>query len=200
MFSSKALSIMISLLRAKGVDGVMIGSTSVELALGRESFEGDIDLLVTSMSILANYEILEELARSHGCILGSTWLGTPSITCFIEGEEVTVDLYENLHDFYIPEEIIESAVTHSIYGVKVRAIKPEDYMVLKAVAGRSEDLEALRRIGEMIRNRKLKIDRKLIESRAELFGEVRIILRRLSECLCSPHVNSSYPEGRGFQL
>lgn len=183
MFSSRALGKMIDLLRARGVDGVIIGSTSVELALRRESFEGDVDLLVTSTSILANYGVLEELARGYGCTLGATWLGTPSITCFIEDEEVTVDLYENLHDFYIPDEIVENSVVYNVLGTKVKAIRPEGYIVLKAVAGRSEDLEVLRRIGEIIRRRELRVDRGLIESTAELFGEARIILRRLSEYL-----------------
>jgi len=183
VFSNRALSKMISVLRTKGVDGVIIGSTSIELALRRDSFEGDIDLLVTSASVLVNYGVLEELARSHGCTLGSTWLGTPSITCFIDGEEVTADLYENLHDFYIPDEIVENAVEYQVLGIKVRAIKPEDYVVLKAVAGRNEDLEALRKIGEAIRRRELKIDRRLVELRVELFSERRSILRRLSEYL-----------------
>lgn len=183
MFSGGALSGMIDLLRTSGIEGIIIGSTSLELALGRESFEGDIDLLVTSTSILANYSILEELARSYGCLLGSTWLGTPSITCFINGEEVTVDLYENLHDFYIPDEIVEDAAVYEVSGTRIRAVRPEDYIVLKAAAGRSEDLEALRRVGEVLRSRRIKVDRKLIESRTRLFSDARIILRRLGEYL-----------------
>ncbi len=185
MFSSRALSRMIGLLRAEGIDGVVIGSTSVELALGRESFEGDVDLFVTSTSVLVNYSVLEELARSRGCILGSTWLGTPSITCFVDGYEVTVDLYENLYDFYIPDEIIEGAVEYDVLGTSVRAVRPEDYVVLKAVAGRTEDLEALRSIGGLARSRRLKLDRELVESRARLFSDAQVILRRLSEYLWS---------------
>lgn len=183
VFSSRALSKMIDVLRAKGVDGVIIGSTSIELALKRDSFEGDVDLLVTSESVLVNYGVLEEVARSYGCTLGSTWLGTPSITCFIDNEEVTADLYENMHDFYIPNEMVEDAIEYQVHGTRVKAIKPEDYIVLKAFAGRSEDLEALRKIGEIIRRRELKIDRRLVELRAELFNERRSILRRLSEYL-----------------
>ncbi|MEM4774904.1 MAG: nucleotidyltransferase [Sulfolobales archaeon] len=178
-----ALSKMIDMLRAKGVDGVIIGSTSIELALKRDRFEGDIDLLVTSRSVLANYGVLEEVARSYGCTLGSTWLGTPSITCFINDEEVTADLYENMHDFYIPDEIVEDAIEYQVHGTRVKAVRPEDYVVLKAAAGRGEDLEALRKIGEAIRKRELKIDKRLVELRAELFSEKKSILRRLSEYL-----------------
>ncbi|MCS7098981.1 MAG: nucleotidyltransferase [Sulfolobales archaeon] len=183
MFSSRVLSRVIDLLRSTGVDGVVIGSTSVELFTGRDTFEGDIDLLVTSTSVLANYGILEQLARERGCVLGATWLGTPSVTCYIEGEEVTVDLFENLYDFYIPSEIVEDSITYDVLGIKVRAIRVEDYVVLKAAAGRDEDLETLRKIGELVRSRKLRLDRKLIESRAELFSEPHVILRRLSEVL-----------------
>lgn len=181
MFSGRVLGKVIELLRHEGVDGVIIGSTAVDLALRRDSFEGDIDMFVTSLSLLANYGILEEFARKYGCVLGSTWLGTPSITCFIEGEEVTVDFYENMFDFYVPEEIIDDSLTYEVSGVEVRAIRPEDYMVLKAVAGRDEDLEALRKVREYIENKKLKIDRKLIESRIKLFGEPQTIARRLSQ-------------------
>lgn len=181
MFSGRVLGKVIELLRHEGVDGVIIGSTAVDLALRKDSFEGDIDMFVTSLSLLANYGILEEFARKYGCVLGSTWLGTPSITCFIEGEEVTVDFYENMFDFYVPEEIIDDSLTYDVSGVEVRAIRPEDYMVLKAVAGRDEDLEALRKVREYIENKKLKIDRKLIESRIKLFGEPQTIARRLSQ-------------------
>ena len=183
MFSSAALSRMIGLLRAEGIDGVVIGSTAVELALGRERFEGDVDLFVTSTSVLADYGTLEEIARSRGCVLGSTWLGTPNITCFVEGEEVSVDLYENLHDFYIPIEVIEDAVEYEVFGTRVRAVRPEDYVVLKAVSGRAEDLEVLRSIGELVRGRRLRLERGLLESRARLFSDAQVVLRRLSECL-----------------
>ncbi len=181
MFSGRVLGKVIELLRHEGVDGVIIGSTAVDLALRKDSFEGDIDMFVTSLSLLANYGILEEFARKYGCVLGSTWLGTPNITCFIEGEEVTIDFYENMFDFYVPEEIIDDSLTYEVSGVEVRAIRPEDYMVLKAVAGRDEDLEALRKVREYIENKKLKIDRKLIESRIKLFGEPQTIARRLSQ-------------------
>jgi len=181
VFSGRVLGKVIELLRHEGVDGVIIGSTAVDLALRKDSFEGDIDMFVTSLSLLANYGILEEFARKYGCVLGSTWLGTPNITCFIEGEEVTIDFYENMFDFYVPEEIIDDSLTYEVSGVEVRAIRPEDYMVLKAVAGRDEDLEALRKVREYIENKKLKIDRKLIESRIKLFGEPQTIARRLSQ-------------------
>lgn len=181
MFSINALRRIIELLRSRGVDGVIIGSTSLELATGSRVFEGDVDLLVTSTSVLANYSVLEELAREHGCILGATWLGTPSITCFVENEEVPVDLYENIYDFYIPEELVKDSVIYNVSGVKIRAVRPEDYIVLKAVAGREEDLEALRRVGDLIKSRKLKVDKRFIESRTRLFVETQAILRRIGD-------------------
>ena len=181
MFSANALGGMIELLRASGIEGVIIGSTSLELAMGSRVFEGDIDLLVTSTSVLANYSVLEEFVRERGCILGATWLGTPSVTCFVESEEVLVDLYENVHDFYVPEEMIRDSVTYNVSGVEVRAIRPEDYIVLKAVAGREEDLETLRRIRDLVRGRKIRVDRRLIESRARLFAEAQAVLRRIGE-------------------
>lgn len=180
MFSGKMLGKVIKLLRYEGVDGVIVGSTVIDLALRRDSFEGDIDIFVTSLSLLANYGILEDFARKYGCVLGSTWLGTPNITCFIEGEEISIDFYENMFDFYIPEEIIKDSLTYEVSGVEVRAIRPEDYIVLKATAGRDKDMEALRKVKEYIENGKLKISRKLIESRIELFGEPQTITRRLS--------------------
>jgi predicted nucleotidyltransferase len=180
MFSGKALGRIIELLRSEGVDGVIIGSTAIDMALKKDSFDGDIDMFLTSLSLLANYGVLEEFARKYGCVLGSTWLGTPNITCFVEGEEVVVDFYENMLDFYVPEEIIEDSLTYEISGTGVKAVRPEDYIVLKAVAGRDEDLEAIRRVKEYIESKKLKIDKKLIESRAKLFGEPQTIIRRLS--------------------
>jgi len=179
--SAKALAKVLDLLGREGLSGVLIGSTSLQLAAGMQRFDGDVDLFVTSTSVLANLGIVEEFVRRHGCLLGSTWVGTPSITCYVDGEEVMVDLYENMHDFYVPAEILEDSVEYEVQGVRVRTIRPEDYLVLKAVSSAMEDPDLVESLKEFLRSRRLKLNKRLIESRLQLFEDPQVIMRRLSE-------------------
>lgn len=183
MPSAKALAKVLDLLAREGLSGVLIGGTSLQLAAGMQRFEGDLDLFVTSTSVLANLSIVEEFVRRHGCLLGSTWVGTPSITCYVDGEEIVVDFYENMHDFYIPSEILEDSAEYEIQGVKVRAIRPEDYLVLKAVSSALEDPDLVESLREFLRSKRLKLNRRLIESRLQLFEDPQVIIRRLSELI-----------------
>lgn len=179
--SARVLAKILDLLGREGISGVLVGSTALQLAAGMQRFDGDVDLFVTSTSVLANLGIVEEFVRRYGCLLGSTWVGTPSITCYIDGEEVIVDLYENMHDFYIPTEILEDSVEYEVQGVKVRAVRPEDYMVLKAVSSAIEDPDIVRSLREFLRSKKIKLSRKLIESRLQLFEDPQAIMRRLGD-------------------
>ncbi len=183
MPSAKVLAKVLDLLGKEGLSGVLIGSTSLQLAVGMQRFDGDLDLFVTSTSVLANLGTVEEFVRRYGCLLGSTWVGTPSITCYIDGEEVVVDLYENMHDFYVPTEVLEDSIEYEVQGVKVRAVRPEDYLVLKAVSSAMEDPDFVESLRGFLRSKKLKLSRKLVESRVQLFEDPQAIMRRLSELI-----------------
>jgi predicted nucleotidyltransferase len=181
--SARALAKILDLLGREGISGVLVGSTALQLAAGMQGFEGDVDLFVTSTSVLANLGIVEEFVRRYGCLLGSTWVGTPSITCYVDGEEVVVDLYENMHDFYIPNEMLEDSVEYEVQGVRVRAVRPEDYLVLKAVSSAMEDPDVVESLRGFLRSKRIKLNRRLIESRLQLFEDPQAIMRRLGELI-----------------
>jgi predicted nucleotidyltransferase len=181
--SARALAKILDLLGREGISGVLVGSTALQLAAGMQGFEGDVDLFVTSTSVLANLGIVEEFVRRYGCLLGSTWVGTPSITCYVDGEEVVVDLYENMHDFYIPNEILEDSVEYEVQGIRVRAVRPEDYLVLKAVSSAMEDPDVVESLRGFLRSKRIKLNRRLIESRLQLFEDPQAIMRRLGELI-----------------
>ncbi len=183
VFSRECLAEAIRSLREKGIDGVIIGSTTYMLKAGFKEFEDDVDLFTTSISPSFDDELVFQVANELGCFTGQTEWGTPQLRCPIESCDLIIELYENMFDFYVPEEMISNAETYVIKGVKVKALRVEDYLTLKAKAGRQEDLEDLQFLADLIKAGKLKINKNLILSRLKLFEEYeeKLILRRLRE-------------------
>jgi predicted nucleotidyltransferase len=173
------LAWVLSKLQQRGVRFVVIGSTVIDLELRRRSFEDDIDVFAFEPSPLVEEDAYREIALREGWDLSYTALGTPKLVVKVpSGSEVIVEVYENIHDFYIPLEILERAPTKRIKGVGVRLIRPEDYIVLKAKAARDTDIEDLRIIKEYIDERRLRIDERIVRADLELLPEED---RRLAE-------------------
>ncbi len=168
----------------RGVDAVVIGGTSVELAIKAQRLSGDLDLFPLNMSPLIEEDFYRALAEELGWGFGYTDLGTPRLVARVKSGDLPVEFYENIHDFYIPPAILESATTKRISGVDVKVIQPEDYVVLKARAGGEEDLERLREISKLAARGKLKLNPRLIKRSLEYFPEDErsVIERRLKEC------------------
>ena len=173
------LAWVLSRLSSRGVRFVVIGSTVIDLELRRRSFEDDIDVFALEPSPLVEEEFYRELASKEGWELSYTALGTPKLVVKVpSGGEVIVEVYENIHDFYIPPEILEQAPTKRIKGVSVRLLRPEDYIVLKAKAARDTDIEDLRIIREYIEEGRLRVNERIIRADLELLPEED---RRLAE-------------------
>lgn len=153
----------------------------VEHAIGSRDLGDDIDLFAESPSVLFEENYYRRVAEENGWILGYTWLGTPRIIARIGDEEVPVEFYDNIHDFYIPPIFVERSVKVNVEGVRVRMIQPEDHIVLKASSGRSIDIERLKEIGRLIKKGRLTVDKaKLLEATSE-FEDREVIIRRLKE-------------------
>jgi len=182
-YSKKSLAKIIARLREHGVDGVIIGSTTYMLRLGFHELEDDIDLFTTSIIPSFDEEIIVGAAEDLGCFLGQNEWGGPQLRCHVNGEEIIVELHENIYDFYVPKEMLEEAEKLTIANVDLKVIRIEDYLILKARAGRDQDLEDLKYLSDLIKNGKLKIRRELLRERLPLFDEyeAKLIARRLRD-------------------
>jgi len=181
-YSRKSLAKIIAQLREHEIDGVIIGSTAYLLRLGLHELEDDVDLFATSIMPSFDDEVVLNAAESLGCFLGQNEWGGPQLKCPVNGEEITVELHENIYDFYVPQEILDDAETLAVAGVNIKVIRIEDYLVLKAKAGRNQDLEDLRYLSDLIKNKKLRIRKEIIRQRLSLFDEYesKLIVKRLT--------------------
>ena len=178
VFSVEELSVIMGKVSRAGIESVIIGGTVVQLALKSRRLEGDLDLFAVEPSPLLEEEVYRELAEREGWLFSYTSLGTPRMLARVGSVEIPVEFYENIHDFYVPLEIIGNAGSVRVRGVRLRLIGVEDYLVLKARAGGDKDLAKLR---ELASNPRLKIDSRRLREAAGLFEEEDIIIRRLRE-------------------
>jgi len=181
MYDRSVLAEIIKALRSKGIDGVIIGSTSYMLALGLKEFEDDVDIFVTSLSPTFDEDVIRSRAEELGCFVGQTEWGTPQLHCRIKGKDIIVELYENMYDFYIPEDMLNEAITYKVNDVEVKALRVEDYIIIKAKTGRERDIEDIRYLSDLIKSGELKINTNMMKKRLRLFEdyEVRLITRKL---------------------
>ncbi|MEM1732528.1 MAG: nucleotidyltransferase [Desulfurococcaceae archaeon] len=163
----------------EGVDGVLIGDTVVQLVLGFPELEGDIDLFVKSPSPLVEFDFYSELASRKNWEISTSELGIPRLIIPLEEQYVTVELYENFMDIEIPDEIVNKPDEIIVEGVRIKAIRPEHYIVLKARQG--VDLDKLAHYINGLRKKGLNI--KVIENAIETFPqeEQDLIRERLTQ-------------------
>ncbi|AFZ70387.1 putative nucleotidyltransferase [Caldisphaera lagunensis DSM 15908] len=181
MVSLKAFVEILRKLLDEGVKFTIIGDTVILLNIKSEDLGEDIDLFVESPSILENENFYEELSNKNKWSYGKTWLGTPRITAVIFNEEINLDLYENLYDFYIPNSFINNAQRIDINGLRLKTISIEQYLVLKSYSGKEEDIEKLKDILNIIKKNKIRIHEDKIVEAAKEVGEENTILRKLKE-------------------
>lgn len=166
-FRAEKLAEVLKKLIEEGVEFIVIGDTVVQLELGREVLEGDVDLFVENPSPLTEQDFYNTLAEKHSWEVALTELGTPKIIAHVDGENVEIELYENFMDVEIPQELLESAVEISLGDIRVRALRPEHYFVLKARQG--VDLDKLRRYLKELGGKGF--SKKLVEDALRLFPE-----------------------------
>ena len=181
MVSRRAFAAALRALLDNGFRFTIIGGSVISIAVGLDDMGDDIDLFAESPSVVEAEEAYGRAADLNHWELGQTWLGTPRITMVVEAEEVPVEFYDNLYDFYVPERFIHEAKRVDVEGVKVKVIKPEEYLALKGRAGREEDLEGLKRVADLVKRGRLKVSYEEIKKAVEEFDEAQIIMRRLRE-------------------
>lgn len=160
------------MLRSIGVEGILIGSTCLDITLNRRSVEGDLDIFVTSLSLMMEEERVHRAAEENSWSIGTTTLGTPSITMSVYGSDITVDLYENVMDFYIPADVMDLCRRIQIIdGVEVAYVAVECWIVFKARRGADQDISMLSRIKELYDRDELKLDLGLVKRVIDLYEE-----------------------------
>lgn len=180
-FSRRVLRDVMVRLSEMGVEGVIIGSTVLMLYLGLDELEDDIDVFVTSFSPYGDEDLVRSIAARLGCELSQSTWGTPALYCTFDNDEVVIELHENVLDFYVPDEMLRSVKESKLLDVRVKHITLEDYIVLKARAGREQDLEDLGVISDIVKRGDLKISISAIRERiGEVFPEEeKLIISRL---------------------
>jgi len=183
VYSRKALAEAIRSLKDGGIDGIVVGSTSYMLYLGFKEFEDDLDIFVTSISPTFEEDLIRELASKLGCFVGQTEWGTPQLSCSFSGESITIELYENMYDFYIPEGFVASAKEYRVGGVEVKALRIDHYIILKAKAGREKDLEDLNYLADLIKAGKIRVNTRSLKDYLSEFEdyEAKLIVKRLNK-------------------
>ncbi len=182
-FGKECLGELLRRLSGYGIDGVIIGSTAYQLRLGWKDLQDDVDVFATSFSPSFDEDLILSAAEDLSCFVGRTSWETPQLRCAVDGCEIILEFYENIYDFYVPDEIVKGAEKLSLKGFTAKVIRVEDYVVLKAKAGRDKDLEDLRFIGDLMKAGKLRLSKDVILNRVELFDpeDRRFMIRKLFE-------------------
>lgn len=162
-----------------GLKLAIIGDTSILYAAGFRTFEGDLDLYAFEGSPSASLEALSRLAEELGWDLGSTSIGTPALVVRKGDSEILVELYEPIHDFYIPRELVEGSRIVAFDGHTLRILTPEQHIVLKAREGSEDSEEKLSKYFDLFEKGQLRINVQDLRRYASLFEEERAVIFRL---------------------
>ncbi|EZQ03786.1 MULTISPECIES: nucleotidyltransferase [Acidianus] len=152
-------------------DFVIIGDTVVDLLLKRKGTESDVDIFPLELSAVAEEDKIRNFSENNGWDYGTTPIDTPRLLVPLGDSQLQVDIYDNIQDFFVPEEILKSAIAMSIGDSEFKVIRLEDYILLKANAYREEDEDELKTILHFIGEKKLKIDKNYLYKHTELFEE-----------------------------
>ncbi|BBG24561.1 nucleotidyltransferase [Sulfuracidifex tepidarius] len=152
-------------------DFVIIGDTVLDVTLGRKNVESDIDVFLTSISVFTDEDVIDDFSQRHGWDLGKTPIDTPRFLVPIADDQLQIDLYENIQDFFVPPIVIESSTEKKIGDFSAKIILLEDYILLKANAFREEDERELKEIVKMVGERKIVINKEILLEHVEHFEE-----------------------------
>ena len=172
----EVLNEILPLLRENDVEAVVIGSTVVSLELGGFFKENeDVDFFVTNRSPFLEEDLFKNIALMMGWDYAYTDYGTPRIVIPKEVGEFFIDFYENIHDFYVPQEMLEEETRSIRIGDhKLRYISLEAYVVLKSRIGREIDDQDLEKISQLVKEGYLKLNRKRVSKLLQYFPQEEI--------------------------
>ncbi|WP_338599757.1 nucleotidyltransferase [Sulfolobus tengchongensis] len=150
---------------------VIIGDTIVDVLLKRKGTESDIDLFVLDISVLVDDDKIRNFAYDKGWDYGRTPIDTPRLLVPVNDDQLQIDLYENIQDFFVPKEILDSAINIKIGNHEFKSVTLEDYILLKANAFREEDEDELRTLIYLLGEGKIKIDKEYLKKHLNAFEE-----------------------------
>jgi len=157
-----------------GLETVIIGGTTIELELRKKQFSGDLDLFPTNHFALIEEDLFRTFALEMGWEYGHTGLGTPKMVASGPKSQVEIEFYDNIMDFYVPQEILDEAKAIELKGVKIRKISPEDYVVLKSRSEDPEAIDVIRGVKALADQKKISLNIRKIKERLELFPETDV--------------------------
>lgn len=171
-------------LRDHEVDFALVGSAILPLVYNIDYDPQDIDLFILNKSTILDYEIFENIAQEREWDVGTTDHGTIYFELVVSGELLKVDLLENILDIYIPPQIIDNAIIVSIDGIKIKSIRIEDLLVLKAKIATKESEDFISMVARILADPKsnIIIDKNYIKKTIDLFQqEKENIIDRLNK-------------------
>lgn len=176
-YKKSKLAEVFNILNKKNIEAVIIGDTSVQLYLNYSELEGDLDLFTVDFSPISDREKLEEIAIEQGWELTTSETGLPALVVPLEEGYVVVEFYENYMDIEVPAKLLEDAIEYKIDSTKIKSIRPEYYLVLKARQG--TDLDKLEKYINELKRKGLNL--KLVEYAASLYpiDDQEVIYERL---------------------
>lgn len=161
-------------------DFIIIGDTILDILLKRKGTESDVDIFPLSISAFADDDLIREFAYKQGWDYGRTPIDTPRLMVDIDDQQLQIDLYDNIQDFYIPTQLIQHSTEIRLGEYDFKSVPIEGYIVLKANAYRDEDEDELKGIFYLIGENKLSIDKNKIFLLSQYFEEnSKSILERL---------------------
>jgi len=83
---------------------IIIGDTIVDISLKRKGTESDVDLFALDISVLVDDDKIRNFAYERGWDYGRTPIDTPRLLAPVDDDQLQVDLYENIQDFFVPKE------------------------------------------------------------------------------------------------
>ncbi len=179
----KALVKVGSEFNKRGIEFILIGSAVLPLLYGIDWDVHDIDIFITNKSTIMEPELFEDIARENDWDVGMDMSGMMYYEIIINAQVIRVDLMENVLDIYIPSDMIRNAVEVRIDGVRIRSIRLEDLLVLKARETSEEGDEFLSRIAEILADPEsgLSIDREYLRRAINYYTDDKDSIERRLE-------------------
>lgn len=166
-----ALLMVSKAFRENNIDFVLIGSLILPLAYRIEWGVHDVDLFIMGRSAMVDEDLFREIARVHEWDVGLTAFGGLYYEVVVDGEVVRVDLMENLLDVYVPQGLIDDSMEIDVDGERIRAIRLEGLIVLKAREATDEAEEFLERLSSIIAEEGIDVDEGRMIRYIEMFPE-----------------------------
>lgn len=167
-----------------GIDFVLIGSAILPLVYNIDYDPVDIDLFIINKSTILDYDIFEKIAQENEWDIGSTDHGTIYYELVVSGELLKIDLLENILDIYIHPQIVENPLIITINNTKIKSIKLEDLLVLKAKIATKDSEEFIAMVARLLADPRtnISIDKNYIKKIADLYQqEKENIIDRLNK-------------------